>query len=102
MKNRENDQPGAQTNAEGQYGDRAREANRERVQRGGGDDGFDPGDADPATDEQRQGRHRDGGHRIYEDRQQHDEADKNSEKNRLNRDRDRQGDTPSRPGGESR
>jgi hypothetical protein len=32
---------------------------------------------------------RQGRHKIYEDRQQHDEADKNSEKNRLARDRDR-------------
>jgi hypothetical protein len=31
----------------------------------------------------------DGGHRLFEDRQQHDEADKNSEKTRLARDRQR-------------
>jgi hypothetical protein len=77
-------QPGGQTHPEGGYGDRGREANRERVQdsehhRDGGENDTESS-AHPT---------REGGHKIYEDRQQHDEADKNAEKNRLNRDRDR-------------
>jgi len=79
MKNREHegDQRGAQSHAEGEYGDVAREANRDRVHHserqadGAGDDASEP----PPT--------ADGRHRLSEDRQQHDEADKNAEKNRA-------------------
>ena len=81
MKDRTNDQKGAQRHAEGEYGDQARERNRERLQERVGDDA----DAERSTQD------RVGKHRIYEDRQQHDEADKNSEKNRLARDRDAHG-----------
>jgi hypothetical protein len=77
MKDRTNDQKGAQQHAEGEYGDQARERNREQLQ--------DGEDRDPASSEPPD---RLGKHRIYEDRQQHDEADKNSEKNRLERNRD--------------
>ena len=86
MKDRSNDQPGAQRHAEGEYGDRARKRNREQLQ-------------EPLEAEQPDGQQTDGSndssvgrHRIYEDRQQHDEADKNSEKNRLARDRERAAD----------
>ena len=79
MKDRTNDQKGAQRHAEGEYGDQARERNRERLQ----EHIADTGDAG----EERSTENRAGKHRIYEDRQQHDEADKNSEKNRLSRDR---------------
>ena len=37
---------------------------------------------------------REGKHKIYEDREQHDEAEKNSEKNRLTRDGEMDRDTP--------
>lgn len=77
----ERNQPPAQSHPEGGYGDRARDANRERIE------GRDDGDAD-APDTGANAHHpREGGHKIYEDRQQHDEADKNAEKNRLRRDR---------------
>jgi hypothetical protein len=76
MKDRTNDQKGAQRHGEGEYGDQARERNRERVQ-------------EPAGAETEEPTHsREGRHRLREDRQQHDEADKNSEKNRLARERD--------------
>lgn len=76
MKDRTNDQPGAQRHAEGEYGDLTRERNRERIQ--------EPFDVDETDDpnERKVGRHR-----LHEDREQHDEADKNSEKNRLARER---------------
>ncbi len=77
MKDRTNDQQGAQKHAEGEYGDRARERNQERLQ----ERLADVDETDPPTN-------RAGKHRMYEGREQHDEADLNSEKNRLERDRD--------------
>ena len=76
MKDRRNDQKGAQRHGEGEYGDQARERNRERLQ-----EPFDGETEEPTHS-------REGRHRLHEDRQQHDEADKNSEKNRLARERD--------------
>ena len=78
MKDRTNDQPGAQRHAEGEYGDLTRERNRERIQ--------EPFDVDETDDLNAP---KAGRHRIHEDREQHDEADKNSEKNRLARERDK-------------
>jgi hypothetical protein len=77
-------QPPGQTHPEGGYGERGREANRERVQHSEQHRDGGANDADSSGHQ-----HHEGGHKIYEDRQQHDEADKNAEKNRLNRDRDR-------------
>jgi hypothetical protein len=79
MKNREHegDQQGAQTHGEGEYGDVARSANRDRIhhsERQADGAGNDESESSPATD---------GKHRLSEDRQQHDEADKNAEKNRA-------------------
>ena len=79
MKDQSNNQPGAQRPPEGGYGDAARKANLDRLHTS-----EDGGAEDDAVDQPREGRHK-----IHEDRQQHDEADKNSEKNRLARDRDR-------------
>ena len=78
MKDRTNDQPGAQRHAEGEYGDLTRERNRERIQ-----EPFDVDETDDLNPPKA------GRHRIHEDREQHDEADKNSEKNRLARERDK-------------
>ena len=79
MKDQSNNQPGAQRHPEGGYGDAARKANLDRLHTS------QDADADDETVEQP----REGRHKIHEDRQQHDEADKNSEKNRLARERDR-------------
>lgn len=76
MKDQTNNQPGAQRHAEGTYGDAAREANRERLV------------SEPADDNVIS-HGPDGRHRLHEDRQQHDEADKNSEKNRLDKEEGR-------------
>ena len=80
MKDQSSNSPGAQRHPEGGYGDAARKANLDRLQtpQDGGDDD------DAAVEQPREGRHR-----IHEDRQQHDEAEKNSEKNRLAREQDR-------------
>ena len=78
-KDQSNNQPGAQRHAEGGYGEVARKANLERLQTS-----QDADAEDDVIDRSGEGRHK-----IHEDRQQHDEADKNSEKNRLARERDR-------------
>ena len=84
MKDQSNNQPGAQRHAEGEYGQVARKANQERIETS-----QDETDAnDDVNAQSGEGR----GH-LYEDRQQHDEADKNADKNRLARDRS-QGRTP--------
>lgn len=68
-------QKGAQRHAEGQHGERAHDHLIEELQSG-------PSGEGAARQEQQAVP---GRHRLYEDRQQHDEADKNSEKNRLKR-----------------
>lgn len=91
------DQKGAQTHAEGQHGDKAYQARKAEINNAGRDAG-DAGDGEPraAHDPRRDGSdaelherkiahpalERDGGHRLFENRTQHDEAEKNSEKNR--------------------
>jgi hypothetical protein len=70
-------QKGAQQHAEGGHG--ARTTRAIRVEMTSGSPRAD--EANPRTGAPRLGRHK-----IYEDRQQHDEADKNAEKRRLERD----------------
>ena len=73
MGKRDGRQKGAQTHAEGQHGKKAHSRFIETLHEG----------AAPSASEL-QGESKAGGHRLREDREQHDEADKNSEKNRLN------------------
>ena len=79
-------QQGAVRKAEGQRGDKTHQhfqREQMRTPRGTSRKGADAA-GDPL--------HRDKGeHRLFEDRQQHDEADKNSEKSRLSKDIDRHG-----------
>jgi hypothetical protein len=75
MGKRNGQQKGAQTHAEGQHGAKAHARFIESLHES----------REPSASEMTTGS-ADGGHRLHEDRQQHDEADKNSEKNRLNRD----------------
>ena len=70
-------QKGAQQHAEGQQGEKTHQRLQEKLQSG-------RREPDPAED---RASHDDpGAHRLFEDRQQHDEAEKNSEKTRLSRD----------------
>jgi len=96
MTSRDTPQRGPKTHAEGEYGSKARDANRDRLQHRG-DESSEPGTSAPAENDDGQ-----GGDRIYEDREQHDEADLRSEKNRLARDKDKRGKGPGSPGRESR
>jgi hypothetical protein len=76
MGKRDGQQKGAQTHAEGQHGAKTHarfiESLHESSDPTASETGMDAGE---------------GAHRLREDRQQHDEADKNSEKNRRNRER---------------
>ena len=78
-------QKGAQPHAEGQHGEKAHQRFLEQLHEG---------EARASQDEKRESReqHRqDGEHRLFEQREQHDEAEKNSEANRLSQDIDRHG-----------
>lgn len=93
------EQKGAQQHAEGQYGPKAFEAKKHEVAYGGADREPNPREAndprsgqgraeygsDSALHERKIGDpagQRDGGHRLFENRTQHDEAERSSEKNR--------------------
>ncbi len=69
-------QKGAQIHAEGQHGSKAHARLTEQLESGESGDIAAAGDLH-ATD---------GTNRLFEGREQHDEADKNSEKNRLDQD----------------
>ena len=102
------DQKGAQPHAEGQQGPKAREAFLAGISdHSRRDEGSDRGSEDPrasggagsdAADHERRienpDLNRDGGHRLFENRTQHDEAEKNSEKNRRDIDMKRHGHDP--------
>jgi hypothetical protein len=79
MGKRDGRQKGAQRHAEGQHGEKARSHLIESLH-----------DGRPPSASELGGARTDGSQRLREDRQQHDEAEKNSEKNRL----ERQGNQP--------
>jgi hypothetical protein len=74
MGKRDGQQKGAQTHAEGQHGDKAHSHFIESLH-----DERAPTTSELGTASV------EGSHRLREDREQHDEAEKNSEKNRLER-----------------
>ena len=76
MTDERGNQKGAQRHAEGQQGPKTTRRQIEQLESG------------PSGETKRQDAQHpaDGGHRLFEQREQHDEADLNSEKNRLNRD----------------
>ena len=93
-KNKKNDgvQQGAVRRAPDQQGDKTRTRQTEIAQTGGDRSGQPTGPGhDPA---EIRAHNTVGKDRLFEDRQQHDEAETNSEKTRLARDVDRHGHTP--------
>ena len=76
MKEERGNQKGAQRHAEGQQGPKTTKRQIEQWESG------------PSGETERQDAQHpsDGGHRLFERREQHDEAELNSEKNRLNSD----------------
>jgi hypothetical protein len=96
----EGNQKGAQVHAEGQHGEQTRQRLKEQINDEGAEQGTSSQRA--ANDPNRSGKgseeavreherfmdeqNRDGRHRLFEERKQHDEADRNSGKNRLVKD----------------
>ena len=74
-KERGGNQKGAQTHAEGQHGKKAHSRMLEQLHSGESGEDRNSGP--------QRGAPKEGNHRLYEDREQHDEAEKNSEKNRA-------------------
>ena len=87
MQNRDGVQKGPQDHAEGQHGSKTHSKFLEQLKNGKGSppanspNGLEPSKKNPA--------HPNSAHRLFEQRQQHDEAEKNSEKTRLNREIER-------------
>jgi hypothetical protein len=97
----EGNQKGAQQHAEGtQHGEKAHERLQEQLH---GKETGGPNDHAHQEEPETNPAPRLGGHPIFEDRQQHDEADKNADKNRLRKERAAHGlpgdETPSTHGG---
>ena len=87
MQNKDGVQKGPQDHAEGQHGSKTHSKFLEQLKNGNPAtpentaNGVEPAPKNPA--------HRNSAHRLFEQRQQHDEAEKNSEKTRLNREIER-------------
>jgi hypothetical protein len=75
-RNRDGQQKGAQEHAEGQHGSKAHSRMIEQLNSGESAEEREAREMRGARVEA------DGKHRLYEDREQHDEAEKNSERNR--------------------
>lgn len=87
MQNRDGVQKGPQDHAEGQHGAKTRSKILEQLHSGNGNGAVDPNKTGPEPD--KSPAHHNAAHRLFEERQQHDEAEKNSEKTRLNREIER-------------
>ena len=86
MQNRDGVQKGPQDHAEGQHGSKTRSKILEQLHSGNG------GVSEDRMEEQQRPKHlahHNSAHRLFEDRQQHDEAERNSEKTRHNREVER-------------
>ena len=81
-------QKGAQQHAEGQHGERTHERFLEEIQ---ASDADDRGDVEQRDREQALQHPADGGHRLFEGRNQNDPAERASDKNRLSQDIDKHG-----------
>lgn len=92
MQNRDGVQKGPQDHAEGQHGSKTRDKILEQLHSGNGNgaksDTTPEAPPDPAQPPKSPAHHN-AAHRLFEERQQHDEAEKNSEKTRLNREVER-------------
>lgn len=75
MSKRDGHQKGAQAHAEGQHGEKTRSRQKEILQGAAHEETADPVESKHDAPG--------GHHRLAEDRQQHDEAEKNSEKKRT-------------------
>jgi hypothetical protein len=87
MQNRDGVQKGPQDHAEGQHGAKTRSKILEQLHSGNGNGAVDPNKT--GLESEKDLAHHNSAHRLFEERQQHDEAEKNSEKTRLNREIER-------------
>jgi hypothetical protein len=88
MQNRDGVQKGPQDHAEGQHGSKTRSKILEQLHSGNGN-GATPETPPIPREPTKHLAHHNSAHRLFEERQQHDEAEKNSEKTRLNREVER-------------
>jgi hypothetical protein len=89
MQNRDGVQKGPQDHAEGGHGAKTRSKILEQLHSGNGavaQNNANGANGPAGTDSQA---HHAAAHRLFQDRQQHDEAEKRSEKTRLNRELER-------------
>jgi len=86
MQNRDGVQKGPQDHAEGQHGSKTRSKILEQLH---SSNGTPPENSENGLEPQNNLAHHNAAHRLFEQRQQHDEAEKNSEKTRLNREIER-------------
>ena len=82
---KDNDRKGAQNHAEGQHGDKTHSEFIDGLHGKHGGSEESEGSPQNQKDADVYGREIEGHHRLQEDREQHDEADRNSEANRLRR-----------------
>lgn len=88
MQNRDGVQKGAQDHAEGQHGSKTHSKFIEQLHSG---NGAAPEPSEDGSEPRKNPAHRNAAHRLFEERQQHDEAEKHSEKTRLHREMERRG-----------
>jgi hypothetical protein len=88
MQNRDGVQKGPQDHAEGQHGSKTRGKILEQLHTGNGTTP-EAAPPPPPPEPSKSLAHHNAAHRLFEERQQHDEAEKNSEKTRLNREVER-------------
>jgi len=86
MQNRDGVQKGPQDHAEGQHGSKTHGKFLEQLQSG---NGTPPENSTNGLEPQKHLAHHNSVHRLFEERQQHDEAEKHSEKTRLHREIER-------------
>lgn len=87
MQNKDGVQKGPQDHAEGQHGSKTHNKFLEQLKTGNGN-GATPEASANGLEPKKNPAHN-AAHRLFEQRQQHDEAEKNSEKTRLNREIER-------------
>jgi hypothetical protein len=86
MQNREGVQKGPQDHAEGQHGTKTHSKFLEQLHSG---NGTAPEDSLNGVKPRKHIARQNAAHRLFEERQQHDDAEKKSEKTRLNREVER-------------
>jgi hypothetical protein len=89
MQNRDGIQKGPQDHAEGQHGSKTHSKFLEQLHNGSNGTRQNGTNGDAPLPSEKHKAHHNSAHRLFEAREQHDEAEKNSEKTRLNREIER-------------